>query len=32
MHYSVQLRSKIFVRGYGFVLFAKNKGKKLVKI
>ena len=30
--YSVQLRDRRFVKGYGFLFFAKNIGKILVKI
>ena len=26
--YSVQLRDQVFVKGYGFLSFAKNIGKK----
>ena len=32
MQYSVQRRDRIFVKGYGFLSFAKNKGKTLVKM
>ena len=32
MRYSVQPRDRIFVQGYGFLSFAKNMGKILVKI
>ena len=32
MRYSVQPRDRIFVKGYGFLSFAKNIGKILVKI
>ena len=32
MPYSVQLRDRIFVKGYGFLSFAKNMGKNSVKI
>ena len=32
MRYSVQSKDRIFVKGYGFLSFAKNMGKKLVKI
>ena len=32
MRYSVQSRDMIFVKGYGFLSFAKYMGKKLVKI
>ena len=31
MHYSVQPRDQIFVKGYGFFSFARNKGKILIK-
>ena len=31
MCYSVQLRDRIFVKGYGFLSFAKNIGKKIGK-
>ena len=31
MHYSVQPRDGIFVKGYGFLSFAKNIGKKISK-
>ena len=31
MFYSVQPRDQIFVKGYGFLPFAKNMRKKLVK-
>ena len=31
-HYSVRLRDRIFVKGYGFLPFARNMGKTLVKI
>ena len=31
MRYSVQLRDRTFVNGYGFVPFAKNTGKKIGK-
>ena len=27
--YSVQLRDRIFVKGYGFLSFAENMGKKI---
>ena len=30
--YSVKPRDQIFVKGYGFLSFAKNTGKILVKI
>ena len=29
--YSVQIRDRIFVKGYGFSTFAKNMGKKIGK-
>ena len=32
MRYSVQPRDRIFVKGYGFLSFAKNVGKNIVKI
>ena len=32
MHYSVQLRDQMFVKGYGFLSFAKNMVKILEKI
>ena len=32
MPYSVQPRDRIFVKGYGFLSFAKNMGKDSVKI
>ena len=31
MKYSVQPRDQIFVKGYGFLSFAKNMGKKIGK-
>ena len=31
MHYSVQPRDEIFVKGYGFLSFAKNIGKNVGK-
>ena len=31
MHYSVQPRGGIFVKGYGFLSFAKNMAKNFVK-
>ena len=31
MHYSVQPRDQIFVKGYGFLSFAKNIGKNIGK-
>ena len=31
MHYSVQPRDRIFVKGYGFLSFAKNMGKNVGK-
>ena len=30
--HSVQSRERIFVKGYGFLSFVKNMGKKLEKI
>ena len=30
-HYSVQPRDRIFVKGYGFLSFAKNMSKKISK-
>ena len=30
--YSIQLRDGIFVKDYGFLSFAKNMGKMLMKI
>ena len=32
MRYLVQHRDPIFVKGYGFLYFAKNMGKNIVKI
>ena len=32
MPYSVQPRDRIFVKGYGFLSFAKNMGKNSIKI
>ena len=29
--YSVQLRDRIFIKGYGFLYFAKNMGKNIGK-
>ena len=29
MRYSVELRNRIYVKGYGFLSFAKNTGKRL---
>ena len=29
MRYSVELRGRIYVKGYGFLSFAKNMGKSL---
>ena len=29
MRYSIELRDRIFVKGYGFLPFAKNMGKSL---
>ena len=29
MRYSNELRARIYVKGYGFMLFAKNMGKSL---
>ena len=31
MHYSVQPRDRIFVKGYGFLSFAKRMGKNIGK-
>ena len=31
-HYSVQPRDRIFMKGYGFLSFAKNMGKNIGKI
>ena len=31
MHYSVQPKDGIFVKGYGFLTFAKNMGKNIGK-
>ena len=31
MHYSVQPKDEIFVKGYGFLTFAKNMGKNIGK-
>ena len=31
MHYSLQPRDRIFVKGYGFLSFAKNMGKSIGK-
>ena len=31
MRYSVQPRDQIFVKGYGFLSFAKNTGKNISK-
>ena len=31
IRYSVQPRDQIFVKGYGFLLFAKNMGKNIGK-
>ena len=31
IRYSVQPRDRIFVKGYGFLSFAKNMGKNIVK-
>ena len=30
--YSVQLRDQIFVKGYGYLSFAKNMGKNIDKV
>ena len=30
-HYSIELRDRMFVKGYGFLSFAKNMGKNLGK-
>ena len=32
MHYSIELRDKIFVKGYGFLSFAKNMGTHATKV
>ena len=32
MRYSAQPRDQIFVKGYGFLSFAKNIGKKISKM
>ena len=32
MHYTVQPRDPIFVKGYGFLYFAKNIGKNISKV
>ena len=32
MRYSVQPKNQIFVKGYGFLSFAKDIGKLLVKL
>ena len=29
MRYSIELRDRIYVKGYGFLSFAKNVGKSL---
>ena len=29
MHYSIELRDRIYVKGYGFLSFAKNVGKNI---
>ena len=31
MHYSVQPRDRIVVKGYGFLFFSKNMGKNIGK-
>ena len=31
MRYSVQRRDQVFVKGYGFLYFAKNRGKNIGK-
>ena len=31
IHYSVQSRSQVFVKGYRFLSFAKNMAKKISK-
>ena len=31
MRYSVQPRDRIFIKGYGFLSFAKNNGKNIIK-
>ena len=30
MRYSIERRGRIYVKGYGFLSFAKNKGKSLI--
>ena len=30
MRYSIERRGRIYVKGYGFLSFAKNKGKRLI--
>ena len=30
-HYSIELRDRMFVKGYGFLSFTKNMGKNLGK-
>ena len=32
MHYSVQLRDRIFIKGCGILSFVKNMGKNIGKI
>ena len=31
MRYSVEAKDRIFVKGYGFLYFAKNRGKNIGK-
>ena len=31
MYYSVQPRDRLFIKGYGFLSFAKNMGKNIGK-
>ena len=31
MHYSVQPKDRVFIKGYGFLCFAKNMGKNIGK-
>ena len=31
MHFSIQPMDRIFVKGYGFLSVAKNKGKNIAK-
>ena len=32
MHYSVQLRDRIFAKDYGFLSFTKNMGKNIINL